>query len=239
MRVKRLSSIMRGPEQERAAGLLWGGMTTLGLIGSGRIGGTLARLAVDAGIDVVLSNSRGPETLADTVADLGPRARAATVADAAAAGDLLVVTIPVAAYAALPPDAFAGKTVIDTGNYYPPRDGRLAALEGDDALTTAELLQRHLPAAHVVKLFNTIHFAHLAALGRPAGAPDRSALPLAADTPEAGTAAAAFADRIGYDTVDTGPLAESRRFQPGTPAYNVYTAPFTAPQLHEALGRTS
>ncbi|MGH3169800.1 MAG: NADPH-dependent F420 reductase, partial [Trebonia sp.] len=94
-------------------------MTTVGLIGSGNIGSTVARLAITAGHDVVLSNSRGPETLGDLVADLGPRARAATAGEAAAAGDIVVVTIPVKAYPDVPADALAGKTVIDTGNYYP------------------------------------------------------------------------------------------------------------------------
>ncbi|MDI2131109.1 NADPH-dependent F420 reductase [Yinghuangia seranimata] len=211
-------------------------MSTLGLIGSGKIGGTLARLAVDAGWDVVLSNSRGPETLADLAADLGPRARAGTVGEAAAAGDLVVVTVPVKAYPTLPDAGLAGKTVIDTGNYYPQRDEHLPELTGPDAITSAELLQRRLASAHVVKLFNTIYFAHLATLGRPAHDPRRSALPLAGDDKAAKEEAAAFADALGYDTVDTGPLAEGRRFEPGSVVYNVYgDGPFTAGRLSAAL----
>ena len=194
------------------------GMTVLGLIGSGSIGGTVAKLAVDAGIDVVLSNSRGPETLADLVAELGPRARAATAAEAARAGDLVVVTIPFRAYPQLPGEALAGKVVLDTNNYYAARDGEFPELDSRET-TSSELLQQHLDRSHVVKAFNNIFFKHLAALPRPSGAPDRSALPIAGDDEDAKLQAAALLDRLGYDTVDAGPLAEGWRFQPGTAAY--------------------
>ena len=106
------------------------GIKTIGLIGSGLIGGTVARLAVAAGYDVVLSNSRGPETLAPLVDELGPHARAATPAAAAAAGDLVVVTVPLRAYRSVPVEPLAGKVVIDTNNYYPDRDGHFAELDG-------------------------------------------------------------------------------------------------------------
>ncbi|QYC38085.1 cyclohexadienyl dehydrogenase [Nonomuraea coxensis DSM 45129] len=193
-------------------------MTTIALIGSGHIGGTVARLAVAAGYDVVLSNSRGPETLRDLVGELGPKARAATAAEAAAAGDLVVVSVPLKAYREVPVEPLAGKTVLDTNNYYPERDGRFPELD-DDSATSSELLQRHLPESRVVKVFNNIFFRHLAALARPAGAADRSALPIAGDDAAAKEEAAAFLDAIGYDVVDAGPLAEGRRFQPGTPVY--------------------
>ncbi|MEV4755425.1 NADPH-dependent F420 reductase [Micromonospora sp. NPDC049559] len=193
-------------------------MTTIGLIGSGHIGGTVARLAVAAGYDVVLSNSRGPETLADLVAELGPRARAGTPTEAATAGDLVVVSIPLRAYRDVPVEPLAGKPVIDTNNYYPSRDGHIAELD-DDSTTSSELLQRHLPDAHVVKGFNNINFRHLAELSRPPGDPGRSALAIAGDDEQAKALVTEFLDTIGYDTVDAGPLAEGWRFQPGTPAY--------------------
>ncbi|MGW2256477.1 NADPH-dependent F420 reductase [Streptomyces sp. NPDC001780] len=195
-------------------------MSTLGLIGSGHIGSTLARLGVAAGLDVVLSNSRGPETLASLVAELGPRARAATPAEAAAAGDLVVVTVPLKNYRQVPVAPLAGKVVLDTNNYYPERDGRIAELDAE-AVTTSELLQRHLPDASVVKAFNNIFFKHLAALARPSGAPDRSALPIAGDSPEAKASATELLDVLGFDAVDAGSLAESWRFQRDTPAYVV------------------
>lgn len=193
-------------------------MTTLGLIGSGKIGGTLARLAVAAGHQVVLSNSRGPETLVPLVDELGDAARAATPAEAAAAGDVVVVTIPLKAYPSVPVEPLAGKVVIDTNNYYAARDGNIAELD-DGTSTSSELLQRHLPASRVVKAFNNINFAHLAELARPAGAPDRSTLAVAGDDPDAKRTVAELIDTLGYDTLDAGPLREGRRFEPGAPAY--------------------
>ena len=198
-------------------------MATLGLIGSGNIGGTLARLAVDAGLDVVLSNSRGPRTLSGLVDELGPHARAATPAQAAAAGDWVVVTIPVGATGTVPREPLAGKTVIDTGNYYPPRDGTIPELETQE-LTDSEVLQRHLPGAHVVKAFNNIHYPHLRALPRPGGAADRTALPIAGNDPGAKKQAAGLLSLLlGFDSVDMGPLTESWRSQVGTP---VFCAPY-------------
>jgi 8-hydroxy-5-deazaflavin:NADPH oxidoreductase len=182
------------------------------------IGGTLATLAVDAGYQVVLSNSRGPETLADLAAELGPLCRPATWAEAAEAADLVVVSTPVKAYAGLPAAPFAGKVVMDTGNYYPERDGQLAELDSG-ALTSSELLARQLPGAEVVKVFNNIFFKHLLSLARPAGAADRSYLPIAGDSAAAKAAVTTFLDSIGYGTVDAGALADGWRQQPGTPAY--------------------
>ena len=198
-------------------------MTTLGLIGAGRIGGTVAGLAAAAGYEVVLSNSRGPQTLAGLVEELGPHARAATPAEAAAAGDLVAVTIPLNAFRSVPAEPPAGKPVIVTGNYYPARDGQFPELDSGST-TSSELLQGHLPGAHVVKCFSNIFFRHLQALARPAGSAERTALPIAGDDLQAKTAVTAFLDAIGYDAVDAGPLAEGRRFQPGTPAYGTVYA---------------
>jgi predicted dinucleotide-binding enzyme len=200
-------------------------MTTVGFIGSGMIGGTVAGLAVAAGHHVVLSNSRGPETLQELVSELGPLASAGTTAEAAAVGDIVVVSTPLKAYPSLPAAALAGKTVADTGNYYPERDGQLPELDSGE-LTSAELLQRQLPGAAVVKVFNNIFYKHLRSLARPAGAADRSFLPIAGDDPAARAAVTAFLDSIGYGTVDAGPLAEGRRFEPGTPAYGPPYGPF-------------
>ena len=193
-------------------------MTTIGFIGSGHIGGTLATLAVDAGYDVVLSNSRGPETLADLVGRLGPKARAATAEEAAAAGDLVVVTVPLKAYTAVPVEPLAGKVVIDTNNYYPERDGEIAELEAETT-TVSELLQRHLPASHVVKGFNHIYFEDLASQGQAAGTPGRRPLAIAGDDADAKKTVAALIDEFGFDVVDVGPLAEGWRYQRDTPAY--------------------
>ncbi|MEJ5868172.1 NAD(P)-binding domain-containing protein [Pseudokineococcus sp. 5B2Z-1] len=192
-------------------------MTTIGLIGAGNIGSTVARLAVDAGYDVVLSNSRGPETLADLVGELGPRARAATATEAAEAGDLVVVTVPLHAYQAIPAAPLAAKTVIDTNNYYPDRDGHVDALDHAEA-TTSGLLQEHLQASHVVKAFNNIFFVALGQLGRPQGE-ERSALPVFGDHAGAKGEVTAFLDAIGYDVVDGGGLDDSWRSENGRPVY--------------------
>ncbi|WP_243395415.1 NADPH-dependent F420 reductase [Nocardioides currus] len=193
-------------------------MTTIGLIGSGNIGSTVARLALAGGHDVVLSNSRGPETLAELVADLGPGARAATAAEAAEAGDIVVVTVPLKAYRDVPVEPLRGKVVIDTNNYYPDRDGHIAELD-DETTTTSELLQAHLPESHVVKAFNNIFFAHLGALHRSRGGAERSALPIAGDDALAKDTVTQFLDSVGYDAYDVGPLAEGWRYQRDTAAY--------------------
>ena len=217
-------------------------MTTVGIIGSGMIGGTVARLSVAAGYHVVLSNSRGPETLAELAAELGPLATAGSAEQAAEAGDLVVVSVPVKAFGEIPAKPLAGKPVMDTGNYYPQRDGHLAELD-TGALTSSGLLQRYLPDAQVVKVFNNITFTHLGSLARPHGAEDRSALPIAGDSAAAKAAVTAFLDSIGYDAVDAGSLADSWRQEPGTPAYGAPYGPFSdrlgvpagAAKVHAAL----
>jgi len=193
-------------------------MTTLGLIGSGNIGSTVARLAVDAGYDVALSNSRGPETLADLVAELGSHARATTATEAAEAGDLVLVTVPLKAYQQIPVKPLAGKVVLDTNNYYPDRDGRFAELDAKTT-TTSELLQAHLPESHVVKAFNNIFFKNLQSMARPAGATDRNTLIIAGDDADAKRTATEFLDAIGYNAYDAGPLADTWRFERDQPAY--------------------
>ncbi|MFZ4246608.1 NADPH-dependent F420 reductase [Streptomyces griseoincarnatus] len=206
-------------------------MTTIGFIGSGRIGSALAQLAVGAGHDVVLSNDDGPASLRDLVTRLGSRARAATPAEAAAAGDVVVVTIPVRAYHQVPAEPLRGKVVIDTLNYDPARQGSVPEIENGDTPPHL-LLQAHLKDSFVVKAFSTVFFKHLPELARPAGVPDRSAVPIAGDDAAAKTVVASMIDSLGYDTYDVGPLAESRRFAPGTPAQLAYLDPdgmFTAP----------
>lgn len=215
----------------RPAGGVGRGMR-IGLIGAGNIGSTLAQLAVAHGHDVMVSNSRGPQTLADLVRRLGAHATAGTAAQAAAAGDIVVVTIPLRNYRQVPVADLAGKTVIDTNNYYPQRDGNIPELD-DGTTTSSELLAAHLPASHVVKAFNSIHFKDLASQGQPAGTHDRRALPIAGDDPGAKRAVDGLIRDFGFDVVDVGPLAEGRRFQPGTPAYN---RRLSEAALREALG---
>jgi predicted dinucleotide-binding enzyme len=190
----------------------------IGFIGSGRIGGTLARLFAQQGHEVWLSNSRGPQTLHDLATEIGDLAHPATAEEAAEAGDLLIVSIPLKNYLAVPVKPTAGKVVIDTDNYYPQRDGHIAALDAGET-TSSELLADHLPDARVVKLFNTIYWEELRDQGQPAGTPGRRALPLAGDDDEAKAQVTALLTEIGFDAVDAGPLREGRRFEPGTPPY--------------------
>jgi predicted dinucleotide-binding enzyme len=191
---------------------------TIGLIGAGHIGSQVARLAVRHDYDVVVSNSRGPETLQDLVRELGPGARAGTPAEAAELGDIVVVTIPLKSIGDVPVAPLAGKIVIDTNNYYPERDGHISELDREET-TTSELLQRHLPRSRVVKAFNHIYASQLTTDGHPGGTPNRRALAIAGDDAAARTAVAQLIDRFGFDVVDIGPLSESWRIQRDTPGY--------------------
>ena len=193
-------------------------MKTIGLIGAGHIGSQIARLAVANGYRVAISNSRGPETLSALVAELGPNARAVTAIDAAKAGDIVVVTVPLKNYRAVPVEPLAGKIVIDTNNYYPQRDGHIPELD-NESTTTSELLQAHLPTSKVVKAFNHIYAAELTTHGQPAGTENRRALVIAGDDEGAKAAVTHLLDQFGFDTVDAGPLSEGWRIQRDTPGY--------------------
>ena len=193
-------------------------MTTIGIIGAGNIGSQVARAAIAVGYDVVISNSRGPEALADLVAELGPKARAATAAEAAAAGDVALVAVPPKSYADVPVEPLAGKVVIDANNYYFERDGRIPTLDrGLD--TTSGMLQRHLVDSKVAKGFNHIMAADITTDGKPAGAENRRALATASDFEEAAELVQNLYDELGFDTVNVGPLAESWRVERDQPAY--------------------
>ena len=206
-------------------------MTTIGFIGSGNIGSSIARAAIARGDEVVLSNSRGPETLAELVAELGEHARAATPAEAAAAADLVVVTVPFKAVNDLPVEPFAGKIVMDTNNYYPQRDGVSDEIESG-AITVSGVLQRHLVDARVVKAFNHIQALQIISTATPSGTPGRRALAIAGDDEHAKRAVADFIDGLGFDVVDIGPLSESWRIDAGTPGYG---PELTAAELEAAL----
>lgn len=207
----------------------------IGVIGSGKIGATAARPLIEAGHEVAIANSRGPESLRTTVEGLGERARAATVDQAANFGELVLVAIPLHAYRDLPARHFAGNVVIDANNYYPARDGNFDELDSG-RLTSSELLAEHLAGANVIKAFNTMNYATLGSEGRPDADPDeRLALFIAGDDPEAKATVAALIDELGFTAVDTGSLADGgRRQQPGTPIYN---RPMTAAQARAELER--
>ncbi|MBD8219405.1 NAD(P)-binding domain-containing protein [Microbacterium sp. CFBP 13617] len=208
-------------------------MTTVGIIGAGHIGSALAKGFAKNGYDVVIANSRGPETLTDLVATVGDRARAATAQEAAEAGDIVVVTVPLKAYTDVPVAPLAGKTVLDTNNYYFERDGHIAALD-DKQTTTSQMLQEHLPQSTVVKAFNHIRAADILTDGSPAGTEGRRALATSGDSDEAVALVTRIYDEFGFDTVNVGPLSESWRVERDQPAYVVRQ---TAEKLTQNLAR--
>jgi len=195
-------------------------MTTLGIIGAGNIGSQIARKAVASGYDVVISNSRGPETLTDLVAELGSKATAGTAAQAADAADIAVVTVPLKAYRDVPVEQLAGKIVIDTNNYYFERDGHIDALDNGEATVTG-MLQAHLPTSRVAKGFNHITASDITATSLPIGDPDRRALATASDFADAAEFVTKLYGEFGFDTVNIGPLAESWRVERDRPAYGI------------------
>jgi len=195
-------------------------MTTIGIIGAGNIGSNVARAAIRSGYDVVIANSRGPETLTDLVGELGTKARAATAEEAAAAGDFVLVAVPLKNYTQVPVEPLAGKIVIDADNYYFERDGHIPELDRGEA-TTSGLLQQHLPTSKVAKGFNHIVATDIVDDGKPAGDPDRRALATASDHPEAAALVTKLYDEFGFDTVNIGPLSESWRVERDRPAYVV------------------
>ncbi|WP_395639536.1 NADPH-dependent F420 reductase [Pseudolysinimonas sp.] len=195
-------------------------MTTFGIIGAGHIGSNVARAVIAHGHDVVIANSRGPETLAALVAERGPAARAATPEEAADAGEVVLVAVPLRAYREVPVAPLAGKIVLDADNYYFERDGRIPELDRGEA-TTSGLLQAHLPGSKVAKAFNHILAADIPTAGTPAGTPGRRALATASDFPDAAAFVTALYDELGFDTVNIGPLAESWRVERDRPAYGI------------------
>ncbi len=190
----------------------------IGIIGAGYIGGTAAKLFIDAGHQVALANSRGPETLRDLIARLGPSARAMTAEDAARFGDVVLIAIPLKDYTTLPD--LAGKIAIDAMNYYPNRDGNIAPLDSGEK-TSSELVAEHLEGARVVKAFNTIWFEHLKTQGNKTAPLDqRRAIFVAGDDAEAKSVVMKLIEEIGFGAVDMGALRESAAQQPNAPIYN-------------------
>ncbi|WP_433501300.1 NADPH-dependent F420 reductase [Sphaerimonospora sp. CA-214678] len=193
-------------------------MTVIGIIGAGEVGSQIARAAIANGYDVVIANSRGPETLRDLIDELGPSARAATAAGAAAAGEFAVVAVPLKVVNDMPEEELAGKIVLDTNNYMIWRDGHIPVIDSGEK-TVHELRQEHLPRSKVVKAFTHIQAPRITTAGRPAGTPGRLALSASSDFPEAVELVTRLYDRFGFDTVDNSPLSESWRSGPGQPAW--------------------
>jgi 8-hydroxy-5-deazaflavin:NADPH oxidoreductase len=205
----------------------------IGVIGSGNIGATAARLFAAAGHQVAISNSRGPETLEDLVEEIGPGVRAATVEDAAGFGEVVMEAIPFGRYTSLPAERLAGKVFITASNYYPARDGELDL----GGRASSELVAEHLSGARVVKAFNTIYFARLRDNGRPeAPVEKREVIFVSGDDGEAKGVVSGLIEEIGFAPVDVGTLAESRRQEPGSPVYNVAMNPDQAREMLAGMG---
>lgn len=196
---------------------------TIGIIGAGEMGSQLARMAVQTGYRVVAANSRGPESLRHLRDELGPALRAATAADVAEVGDFVIISAPLRQPNDMPTTQLAGKIVLDTNNYMPWRDGIYPeVLSGRQSVH--ELRQQHLPTSKVAKAFTHIQAPRLFQLARPAGTPDRHALSVSSDYPEAVDLVTRLYDEFGFDTADHSPLSESWRTEPGQPAWNAHLA---------------
>jgi len=192
---------------------------TIGIIGSGLVGKAVAHLAIAAGYNVVISNARGPAAISGLVRELGPLARAGTVDEAIAAGDVVTLSVPLASFEKLPADKFAGKVVLDQTNYYPGMGGFRRTDLDEGELTSSELLQRHLRGAKLVKGLHNLSWIHMESNARPKGDAARTTLPIAGDDAVAKDTVTNFLETIGYNVVDAGSLADSWRIEPGTPIY--------------------
>jgi hypothetical protein len=178
---------------------------------------------------VTVANSRGPETLGQLTKETG--ANAGTVLEATADAELVIIATPTRAVLDLPAEAFRGKIVVDANNYYSRRDGDIEPIS-DKKITSSRWTADVLPGSTVIKAFNTIVAQHLADLGRPAGDPDRLALPVAGDDADAKRLVMSLVDQLGFDPIDAGGLDDSWRQQPDTP---VYVADLTAERVREGL----
>ncbi len=189
----------------------------IGIVGAGRVGTALARLAVAAGYEVRVATARPPAEISLLLEIMAPGARPETIEAAVAASDIVILALPLSRYRSLRPELFAGKTVIDVMNYWAPTDGTIDEFEGEES--SGEVVQRFLSGARIVRSFNHMGYHEIEEEARPAGDPDRRALAIAGDDAVAREVVAGFVDRLGYDPVDAGPLAASRNFGTGSPIF--------------------
>jgi len=205
----------------------------IGIIGAGFVGRAISKLALKAGHQVMLSNSRDPKTLFTLTRTT--QCQAGTPQQAAEFGDIVVIAIPLEAYRSVPAAPLVGKVVIDANNYYPDRDGRIPELDQHQT-TTSEMLAKHLPESRIIKAFNAIRMDDLLNDGLPASAAERRALPIAGDDAQGKAIVTALLDEFGFDVVDAGGLAEGWRFEAGTP---VYCVPLNQEQRKAGLQATA
>jgi predicted dinucleotide-binding enzyme len=204
----------------------------VGIIGAGDFGKAAATRLVAGGHEVMISNSRGPESLAVLAQQLGPNVHAGTAEQAAGYGSLTIVAVPTGRIDSLPFAALSGRTVIDANNYYPSRDGPIDELDSERT-SSSEMLAARLRESRVVKAFNTIWYGHLLHESKPRDAPGRLGIPIAGDHDDAKLTVARLIGDMGFDAVDGGKLADGQRQQPGTSVFNI---PLTAVQIRQTLG---
>ncbi len=204
----------------------------ISLVGAGSMAQAITKHAVKAGHQVMISNSRGPETLVQLSKALG--CEAGTVDEAVTFGEIVFIAIPLVAYSSIPVAPLVGKVVVDLLNYFPHRDGHISELQ-DGEVTTSEFLARHLPQSRIVKAFNAITVEDLEKDARPANSPDRRALPIGGNDAEAKKITTRLVDQLGFDVVDGGSLIETWRFERFRPAYCV---PLNKDKLERVLSAT-
>jgi predicted dinucleotide-binding enzyme len=190
----------------------------LAVLGAGHVGSTLARVAAEAGLDVSIAASGDPEAIALITQVLAPGAQPRWAADAVRDADVVVLAIPLHRFPTFDPALVAGKIVVDAMNYWPPIDG-VQEMFDDDRYGSSEIVARRLAGSTVVKAFNHIGYHELESERRLPAAPDRRALGVAGDDPEAVASVAAIIERIGYDVIAMGSLRAGRSLEPGGPVF--------------------
>jgi predicted dinucleotide-binding enzyme len=207
----------------------------IAVLGAGHVGPVIARIALDAGFEVAIATSQSPENLELITQVVMPGVKARWAADAVAAADMVVLSIPLHRFPTLDPALFAGKLVVDAMNYWAPADG-VVPMFGDEELSSSEIVQRRLRQSTVIKSLNQIAYSDLEDGRRPAGSPDRHAIGVAGDDPAAANAVGRVIDRLGYDPVLLGSLRAGRVLQPGGP---VFGAVLTRSEFERALRPTA
>lgn len=196
-------------------------MTTVGVLGAGKVGTVLARLAVQAGYRTLIAAAADPAAIGLIVQVMAPGAQAKTAATVAQEADIVILAVPLSRYRSLPADQLRGKVVIDAMNYWPPTDGILPEFE--DPVASSLLVADALPGTQLVRAFSHLGYHQLDEDARPGGAADRHAIAIAGDDPRAVRVVADLVDRIGFDPVIAGDLATSVRFEPGTALFGTST----------------